>query len=234
MSSYSVQSGSNYSGSYNENDENNENGSTEENYVTSGKSYGGDNVEGSSGKQGTSMDDIIDAAKGNQGRTGSGTLFASLGETSLDDLLQDDPSTANDDINSADYLLWNLFLHYQFGGGKDYHIDASTLDFSKTTQGDLGVDDLEIGDSREPIDLGVNDFFSKNNLAFGRITLTRISDTQFTISPNSFNFDADPSRSTSGTAATIIGDVLMNLTGQSFLWGGDFNVIFDNTVTIPR
>jgi RHS repeat-associated protein len=67
MSSYSVQSGSNYSGSYNENDENNENGSTEENYVTSGKSYGGDNVEGSSGKQGTSMDDIIDAAKGMQG-----------------------------------------------------------------------------------------------------------------------------------------------------------------------
>ena len=94
MSSYSVQSGSNYSGSYNENNENNENGSTEENYVTSsGKSYGGDNVDANGGKQGMSIDDLIETAKGDQGKTGSGTLFASLGKTSMDDLLQDDPST---------------------------------------------------------------------------------------------------------------------------------------------
>jgi hypothetical protein len=81
------------------------------------------------------------------------------------DLTQGDQDKGGPD----DYLLARLYGHFQVGGGKDLTITTSDLDFSSTSQKELGLTGMKPGETR-----GVNLFESgvdSNSLAFGKVTM---------------------------------------------------------------
>ncbi|MFM7851339.1 MAG: hypothetical protein ACKO96_05315, partial [Flammeovirgaceae bacterium] len=90
---------------------------------------------------------------------------------------------------TANNLLLKLYLHFQFGGGEDFLLDASTLDFSKSNQRLLGLDKLKKEHFKDPVNLFVMGKFNPIALGFGRVRMTRVSDTEFSIANNRFDFD---------------------------------------------
>ena len=151
------------------------------------------------------------------------------------------PLVANE--GQAGYLLGKLYWHNQFGGGTDFVIDASTLDFSGTSQRELKLTGMKPGDSR-----GVNLFYSginSNSLAFGKLTMTYQGENQFSITSNLFDFDYQSNSSFSRNAGTFIGGAVSGqfytipVTPFSIIrdvsgFGGSFDVIFNGTTTIPK
>jgi hypothetical protein len=140
-----------------------------------------------------------------------------------------------------DFSLAGMYAHFQFGGGNPMTINASSLDFSGTNQKQLGLDKIGIGKTLDPVNLfkaGIN----SNSLAFGRLSMTRVSETQFSIAPNMFDFDYQSDASWQRNAGTILGSMInYNLfPGAPFsplvplIFGGPYNVIFNGTVTIPK
>lgn len=145
--------------------------------------------------------------------------------------------------NTGDYLLPKLYFHFQFGGKADFNIDSSTLDFSNTSQKELGLTGIKVGESR-----GVNLFNSginSNSLAFGNLTFTSQGNNQFSITSNMFDFDYQEGSSFGRNFGTFIGgavfeqfytipvtpySILRNTTG----FGGSFNVIFNGNATVPK
>ena len=144
---------------------------------------------------------------------------------------------------SADYLLAKLYWHNQFGGGEDFNIDASTMDFSGISQRELKLIGMKVGGSR-----GVNLFLSGINqysLAFGKLTMTYQGNNQFSIESNRFDFEYQSNSSFSRNAGTFIGgavfgqfytipvspfSIMRDATG----FGGAYMINFNGTVYIPR
>jgi RHS repeat-associated protein len=167
---------------------------------------------------------------------GDNSDFYSDEECSVE--VKQDNATQNN--KGVDFSLAVMYEHFQIGGGEPMIINASTIDFSGTTQGQLGLDKLEIGQTLDPVNLfdaGIN----SNSLAFGKLSMTRISDTQFSIAPNTFNFDYQSGASWQRNAGTILGGAinynLMISPAAALIpvfLGGPYNVIFKGTVTIPK
>ena len=148
-------------------------------------------------------------------------------------------------VNNAKRLLAKLYRHYQFGDGEDFYIDASTLNFNKTSQKKLGLSNMKVGESK-----GVNLFDSginSNSLAFGKLTMTYQGNNQFSIESNFFDFDYQPKSSLSRNLGTFVGGAVfgrffntpMPLPHPFFLqpnlaFGGPFKVVFNGTATIPK
>jgi RHS repeat-associated protein len=145
--------------------------------------------------------------------------------------------------SSGDYLLPKLYLHNQFGGGTDYNIDASTLDFSGTSQRELKLTGMKIGESRE-----ANLFYSginSNSLAFGKLTMTYQGKNQFSIVSNKFDFDYQSNSSFGRNAGTFIGGAVFgqfytipispfSILRDATRFGGSFMINFNGTLTIPK
>jgi len=145
--------------------------------------------------------------------------------------------------STGDYLLAKIYWHNQFGGGDDYNINASTLDFSGTSQRELKLTGMKVGDSRN-----VNLFNSGINsisLAFGNLRMTYQGNNQFSIKSNRFDFDYQSKASFSRNAGTFVGGavfdqfytipitpfgILRDVTG----FGGSFMINFNGTVTISK
>ncbi len=139
-------------------------------------------------------------------------------------------------------LLGDLYEHYQFGGGTDFVIPASRLDLSATSQRELGLLFMAVGESRtiNLFETGVN----TESLGFGRLVVTNQGNSNYSIQSNKFDFNYDPNGSFSRNAATFIGGAIfgrifntptpaMGVQPNHFL-GGPFEVIFTGTVRIPR
>ena len=123
-------------------------------------------------------------------------------------------------------------------------INSASLDFSGTSQRQLGLTGMMQGESREGnlFKPGIN----AQSLAFGRLEFTYQGNNQFSITNNMFDFDYQAGQSFSRNAGTILGgDVNYNVfpslllrspipTLVPMIFGGPYNVIFNGNVTIPQ
>ncbi len=147
------------------------------------------------------------------------------------------------DCYTADFLLAKLYWHFQIGGNEDFHLDATTLDFSGTNQRELGIASLNVGE-RELVNLfdaGIN----SNSLGFGRIWVSKVNDSQFSVDRNSFDFsplwDSSASLGRNLGNAVVNYNILLSYFSESpvptlipIFFGGGFDVIFNGNITIPR
>ena len=144
---------------------------------------------------------------------------------------------------SADYLLVKLYWHNQFGGRADYNINASTLDFSGTSQRELGLAGMKPNDIRYAnlFNSGIN----QNSLAFGKLDMVYEGNNQFSVISNRFDFDYQSNASFGRNAGTFVGgavfgqfytipitpfSILRDITG----FGGAFMINFNGIVTIKK
>jgi RHS repeat-associated protein len=140
--------------------------------------------------------------------------------------------------------LAGMYLHFQVGGRKPMTINSASLDFSGTSQKQLGLAGMKLGESREGnlFRTGIN----AQSLAFGRLEFTYQGSNQFSITSNMFDFDYQAGQSFSRNAGTILGGAVNNNVFPSLLlrspiptlvpmiFGGPYNVIFNGNVTIPQ
>ncbi|GIV29548.1 MAG: hypothetical protein KatS3mg028_0614 [Bacteroidia bacterium] len=144
--------------------------------------------------------------------------------------------------------LPKLWWHYQYGGGADMIIDASTLDFGGATQEDLGLTNLVPGNIY-PVDLyGAG--ISPAALALGRIRMIYLGNNRFSIvSDKNTRFDFnplyDPTASWRRNIGNLIGSFICDICSPptfignfipvpaNTIYGGPFNIIFVGTVYIP-
>lgn len=142
-------------------------------------------------------------------------------------------------------LLSRLYVHFQIGGQSPLTINSSSLDFSNTSQKQLGLLGMKVGDIR-----AVNLFkMGPTNgmaLAFGRVNMQYYGNNQFTIvTDESSHFDFNPlidkTASFGRNAGNILGAAInynLILTPVSplvpLLFGGGFDIIIKGTFTIPR
>jgi len=144
----------------------------------------------------------------------------------------------------GDYLsLAGMYLHFQFNR-EPMLINMSSIDFSGTTQRELGLTGLAIGKSR-----AVNLFkigpLNKAALAFGNVNMKNHGNNQFSIvGDKSSRFDffrlIDTKASVYRNAGNILGAAInYNLITPVPIWvplifGGPFDVNFTGTTTIPK
>lgn len=140
------------------------------------------------------------------------------------------------------FSLASMYLHFQVGGKEPMSINSTSLDFSETSQRQLGLTGMKQGESREVnlFKTGVN----TQSLAFGRLEFTYQGNNQFSIKNNMFDFDYQAGQSFSRNAGTILGgavnyNVFLSLflispipTLVPIIFGGPYNVIFNGNVTI--
>ncbi|MBC7655188.1 MAG: hypothetical protein H7098_12060, partial [Oligoflexus sp.] len=144
------------------------------------------------------------------------------------------------------FSLAGMYGHFQFGGGNPMTLNMSSIDFSGTSQGALGLSGMKTGDVR-PVDLFNAGPTNSAALAFGRVNMTYHGNNQFSIvSDKSSRFDFsplyDPGASWGRNAGNILGTMInYNLMpGTPFpplvplIFGGPYNVNFYGTTTIPR
>ena len=142
-------------------------------------------------------------------------------------------------------LLARLYVHYQFGGGPNSPIviPASDIDFSDTSQKELGLSGMKPGTHRE-VSLFKAGTFNGNALAFGRVTMTYVGDNKFTFG-DTFNFDYDDGASFWRNAGTFLGGSIFGrffdtmtpltyLTPNAYFGGPGFKIIINGSVTIPK
>lgn len=122
-------------------------------------------------------------------------------------------------------------------------VNASTLDFSGTSQRELKLTGMKPEDVRNAnlFNSGIN----QKSLAFGNLRMTYKGNNQFSITSNRFDFDYQSTASFGRNAGTFVGgavfgqfyitpitpfSVLRDVTG----FGGSFMIHFKGTVTIPK
>lgn len=130
-----------------------------------------------------------------------------------------------------------MYGHFQTGERQPMNINASSLDFSGTSQKQLGLTNLKIGQS-----YGVNLFRSGINsisLAFGKVSMTYKGNNQFQINRDVFDFNIEWNNGFSArNAGTLLGAFinynLLILPELPLIRGGPYPVNFNGTVTIPK
>jgi hypothetical protein len=146
----------------------------------------------------------------------------------------------------SDFSLAGMYAHFQFGGTSPMTLNMSSIDFSGTSQEELGLSGMKTGDVR-PVNLFDAGPTNSAALAFGRVNMTYHGNNQFSIvSDKSSRFDFsplyDPGASLGRNAGNILGTMInYNLMpGNPFLplvpliFGGPYNVNYNGTTTIPR
>ena len=136
------------------------------------------------------------------------------------------------------FSLAAMYFHFQFGGGKPMTINASSLNFSGTSQSQLGLTGMQPGEERL-----VNLFLSginANSLAFGKVYMTYQGNNEFIIGKDIFDFNIEWGNGfTARNAGTFVGGTInynLMLSPASALipliFGGSYDVYFNGTVTI--
>ena len=144
----------------------------------------------------------------------------------------------------VDFSLAIMYSHFQDGGGKPLTINMSSIDFSGTSQRELGLTGMRVGESR-PVNLFKEGVLNPAALAFGRVNMTYYGNNQFSIvGDNSSRFDfsplIDPSASLGRNAGNILGAAINYnmILGPVSLYvsisGGPYDVNFVGTTTIPK
>lgn len=137
---------------------------------------------------------------------------------------------------SGKKLLFDLWWHYQYGGGEDYNISVNSINWYGATQQKLGIDDLALyGIDRQVslFSLGTN----PTSLAFGTVEMKKYGNYVFGIMPNEFDFDyKNWSTHFKRNIGNTIGWAACNLTNGILtprLFGGAFMVNFHGLLFIP-
>ena len=158
---------------------------------------------------------------------------------------EDPPKGAK--VHSGKNLLAKCYWHYQFGGGKDYWVDASTLDLDY-----ISFDNLNDNpDGTYWVNLFDYSKTAQSALALGKITLNPVGDNQYEISFDIYDFNMEWNQGmTSRNIGTAIsgflhGPVIDNnpipthwMGGRpcyaqpSVYFGGPFEIHFSKTVYI--
>jgi hypothetical protein len=151
----------------------------------------------------------------------------------------------------TDFSLANLYLHFQVGGGKPLNINMSSVDFSGTSQKELGLTGMKSGDVR-PVNLFNAGPLNQAALAFGRVNIKAHGNNQFSIiggdESSQFNFSPliDSDASFGRNAGNLLGaginyNVFPSLILRSpiptlvpLIFGGPFDIHFNGTTTIPK
>jgi hypothetical protein len=139
-----------------------------------------------------------------------------------------------------DFLLARMYMHFQIGGGDPMTIIASSLDFSETSQTQLGLNGMKPGDERSVnlFNSGVNSI----SLAFGKVSMVYQGNDQFSISRDRFDFNIEWQNGFSArNVGTVIGgaincNLMLNrvATLVPLIFGGLYDVYFKGTATIPK
>ena len=173
--------------------------------------------------------------------TGESTVvfgYAEINEPSLSTIV------ANDQLYTGNWLLPKLYFHYQTRGRDEFYLDASTLDFSHTSQKELNINQMKIGDIRAVNLFSSEKNINQNSLAFGVVEMEYMGNNRFSITKNRFDFDYQENASFNRNAGTFVGGLVFGQIYETPITpfaidrdynktGGAFDVIFFNTVYIP-
>ena len=101
-----------------------------------------------------------------------------------------------DDVGQAgggdDFSLVGMYLHFQFGGHKPMTINMSSMDFSGTSQRELGLTGMKPGNIQNVNLFKAGPFFPPA-LAFGNVRMMYLGNDQFTIvGDKNSRFDFSP------------------------------------------
>lgn len=150
------------------------------------------------------------------------------------------PGSSKDNPISANNLTEVCDWHYCFGEGQPLYVDASTIDFSFLSKGNLN----HVNDNVYTINLFSFPYMflsDQLSMALGQITLTCVGDNMYEIWSDKYNFDVKHGEYFSSwrNFATSVGGVLHGgINEPTFLlypatyWGGEFDIIFVNRVYI--
>ena len=144
-----------------------------------------------------------------------------------------------------DFSLAGMYLHFQVGGGEPMTINSSSIDFSGTSQRELGLTGMTKGEVR-PVNLFDAVNLNQAALAFGRVNMMYHGNNQFSIvTDESSRFDFyplyDSGASWGRNAENILGAAINYNLWLSpaaalvpLICGGPYPVYFYGTTTIPR
>ena len=149
-------------------------------------------------------------------------------------------------IHTGTLLFFKAYGHYQFGKGRDFWVDASTLKLDYITQNDLSYHD-----GIATVNLFDYSKTAQSALTLGKINLTPVGENLFEIHFDTYNFEIEWERGWTtrniGTAISgfIHGPVLDDIplpthwmdgkpcyAQPSVYWGGPFKIHFTNCVYI--
>ena len=144
---------------------------------------------------------------------------------------------------AVDFSPIGIAVHYEVGERKNMLLRASSINLKGTNQRELGL----TGKTFKEVNL-FDSGKNFNSLTFGRLNMTRVNSTQFTIEANMFDFDYQADASFSRNAGTFLGGLLFGRVFNTplpsgkdsmtlrpnYVHGGPFNIIFLGTVTIPK
>ncbi len=152
------------------------------------------------------------------------------------------------EAGGGDFSLAGMYLHFQFGGGKPMTIIMASIDFSGTSQRELGLTGMVKGMVRT-VNLFNAGTLNQAALAFGRVKMKYQGNNQFSIVTNkSSRFDFIPIYDPTATWGRNIGNLLgiyvnYNLWLSPFIpfgssipliYGGGYDVKFIGTTYIPK
>ena len=144
-----------------------------------------------------------------------------------------------------DFSLANMYIHFQFGGGDPMTINTSSIDFSGTSQRDLGLTSMKKGETRR-VNLFDAGLTNQAALAFGRVNMMYHGNNQFSIVGDaSARFDFSPLIDFDGSLGRNAGNILGAAINYNIflgsaamavplIFGGPYSVYFNGTTTIPE
>ncbi len=140
---------------------------------------------------------------------------------------------------SGDNLFFATYMHYQFGGGRPFNVNAAALDMSGISMRTPEIQNI-VKQGHGYIDLFK---YMKNQtaLAIGSVRLNYLGANTFSLSPDKYDFDIRwNDGSTFRNWATLAdgllhGPVIDNVPifpSPSFFFGGTFTINFQGTITL--
>ena len=181
-----------------------------------------------------------------------GTFVNSTGNNTVGITLEHDMATVAFSFSFAatgrqsgrDFSLAAMYLHFQIGGGKDMYIRGSSLDFSNTSQQQLGIDGRKVNEVIYDVNLFNAGWNHPIALAFGRVDMRYLGNNQFNIIGGT-RFDFKPFWDPGASLGRNIGNVLglaVNYNifspsplyiGVPLIFGGPYPVHIQGPVYIP-
>ena len=131
----------------------------------------------------------------------------------------------NNPYNGPNILLATYF-HYQFGGGKPFHVSTDALDFRNISKADFIYD--------KNGNISIN-FFKLSNinqtgLALGKVSLTDEGNNWYTINPDRYDFDMQRNNLIRNVLTGV--DWFLHNGLVSAILGGPYTIYFHNPVYI--
>ena len=140
-------------------------------------------------------------------------------------------------------MMAKLYKHYQVGRNQPFEVDVNDLNFSMTSQEELGLSGMEVDEVRL-VDL-FKTGYNETSLPFGSVYMRYHGNNEFSIEPNDFDFNYERGGSFKRNLETLGAGLIFGRVYDHYVpilhpffhqpnlfFGGPFPVIFNGTVTI--